>query len=68
MAVQSDDNYKVVSGSNDKTILVWDVRRPSGPVRSLAVHSGAVFSLAIDETRIISGSADGTLKISTFMA
>ncbi len=66
MAVQAD-GYRVVSAGNDKTILVWDTRRPVAPVRSLNVHSAAVFCLAMDDTRIVSGSADGTLKISTFL-
>jgi WD40 repeat protein len=43
-----------------------DLRRDAKPVRSFEIHSGAVFSLAIDPERIVSGSADRSIKILKF--
>ena len=39
MCVQSDAHYKVVSGSGDKSILLWDTRQPAHPLRCLQVRT-----------------------------
>ncbi|KAJ8580549.1 WD40 repeat-like protein [Rhizopogon salebrosus TDB-379] len=61
----SPDGARIVSGSFDKTIRVWDAEtgKPLGP--SLQGHTGEVYSVAFspDGTCIVSGSCDGTIRI-----
>lgn len=54
---------RVVSGSNDKTLRVWETG--SGQlVKTLAGHTGAVNALAVlPDGRVVSGSDDTTLRI-----
>ena len=66
MCVDYDGEYKVVSGSYDKTCKLWDLRHPSTPVHSFRDHSGAVFALKFDSEKIVSGSADCTVKVLQF--
>lgn len=58
------DGSKIVSGSNDKTLIVWDART-GRELLILAGHRGAITTLAIttDGKRVISGSTDNTLKV-----
>ena len=65
MAVQYDGDTKVVSGSYDKTIRIWDLRT-GGCLRTLEAHSAAVFCLQFDETKVVSGSADHRVKVFSF--
>ena len=60
----SPDGRRIVSGSEDKTLKVWDAE--TGQERlTLKGHNGRVWSVAFspDGTRIVSGSADKTLKV-----
>lgn len=62
--VISPDNQLLISGSNDKTIKVWDLN--SGDFRDqLTGHTQAVTSLAItsDSQFLASGADDGTVRI-----
>jgi WD40 repeat protein len=62
--VYSPDGRRIVSGSYDGTIKIWDAE--SGrELRTLMGHTGAVYSMAYspDGRRIVSGSFDGTIKI-----
>jgi WD40 repeat protein len=82
MAV-AQDVYKVISGCYDSTIRMFDLRRLSSNsdgidssggrwknccVRTLEAHSGAIFSLMVNDDRnsITSGSADHTIKTFQF--
>jgi WD40 repeat protein len=61
----SPDGKRVVSGSRDKTIRVWDAETGavvSGPFEG---HSSAVISVAFspDGKRIVSGSDDKTIRV-----
>jgi hypothetical protein len=58
------DGRRAVSGSDDKTLRVWDLE--SGQcLRTLAGHSGVVTSVSVtpDGRRAVSGSYDGTLRV-----
>ena len=60
----SPDGTRIVSGSSDDTVRVWDAT--SGEeVAILAGHRNLVFAVAYfpDGARIVSGSGDNTLKI-----
>ena len=58
------DGRQVVSGSDDKTLRVWDLA--SGEtVRTLSGHTGAVWAVAVtpDGRQAVSGSEDNTLRV-----
>jgi len=60
----SADGSRIVSGSDDKTVRVWDAA--SGEcVQTLEGHSGGVMSVAVsaDGSRIVSGSDDKTVRV-----
>jgi WD40 repeat protein len=60
----SPDEQTFVSGSDDKTIKVWNLH--TGELnRTLEGHSGMVNSVAIstDGQILVSGSRDNTLKV-----
>jgi hypothetical protein len=64
-AVAVVDEQRVVSGSCDKTLKLWDLR--SGRcMQTLSGHSKWVSAVAVvDEQRVVSGSGDHTLKVWT---
>ncbi|KAF7729896.1 hypothetical protein EC973_003630 [Apophysomyces ossiformis] len=54
------DEDKIISGSRDKSIKIWDIR--TGECRkTLTGHSASVLCLQFDEHHIISGSSDSTI-------
>ncbi len=55
---------KIVSGSGDKTIKVWDVST-GACLRTLQGHTDYVFSVCVspDGSKIVSGSGDKTIKV-----
>ncbi|KAG0061833.1 hypothetical protein BGZ90_003360 [Linnemannia elongata] len=56
------DGYKVISGSRDTTIKIWDIR--SGEcVRTYSGHTASVLCLQYDDTRIVSGSSDTSILV-----
>jgi WD40 repeat protein len=63
MAVAFDSNYMLASGSNDKTIKLWD-KNSGGLLRTLEGHGEGVRTVAFDSTHLLaSGSDDNTIKI-----
>jgi WD40 repeat protein/serine/threonine protein kinase len=60
----SPDGTRIVSGSGDKTLKIWDTATGKLAFR-LEGHTGSVTSVAFspDGTRIVSGSDDTTLKL-----
>ncbi|KAM7293630.1 hypothetical protein ISCGN_023238 [Ixodes scapularis] len=61
--VQFDDT-RIVSGSSDKTIKVWNMRTNSPwSVMTLVGHSGTVRCLHLTGNRLVSGSSDCTIKV-----
>ncbi|XP_076448455.1 uncharacterized protein LOC143285119 [Babylonia areolata] len=61
--VQFDDN-RIVSGSSDKTIKVWNIRtNAKWSVQTLVGHSGTVRCLHLEGNRLVSGSSDRTIKV-----
>ncbi len=57
------DRRRVVSGSSDRRLRVWDVE--SGQtLQTLKGHSGSVRSVAVlDSRRVVSGSSDRTFRV-----
>ena len=53
---------KIVSGSNDNTIRIWDLATGQH-IRTLKGHNGAVLALAVADGKIVSGSRDNTIRI-----
>jgi WD40 repeat protein len=61
----SPDGKKIVSGSNDKTLRVWDADSGSGILGPLVGHKNSVTSVAFspDGKKIVSGSCDTNLCV-----
>ena len=61
---EDDMSQRIVSGSEDSTVKVWDAATGSC-VRTLEGHGGWVNSVAVspDGQRIVSGSGDRTVKV-----
>ncbi|CAI8820069.1 dynein assembly factor with WDR repeat domains 1 [Pseudomonas sp. IT-194MI4] len=61
----SPDNSRIVSGSTDHTLRLWDAHSGQAIGASLKGHEGAVTSVAFspDGSRIVSGSSDKTLRM-----
>jgi WD40 repeat protein len=60
----SPDGQRIVSGSNDETLKLWDAQTGQQTL-TLTGHTGPVTSVAFspDGTRIVSGSWDRTVKV-----
>ena len=60
----STDGTKIISGSSDHTIKIWDANTGEC-LKTLEGHSSYVNSVAYspDGTKIVSGSEDNTVKI-----
>ena len=52
----------MLSGSNDKSIRVWDVET-GAQVSTLTGHGGTVYGLAVHGDRLFSASGDGTIRV-----
>lgn len=63
-ACYSPDGRRILSGSDDKTLKMWDAATGK-EIRTLAGHAGAVKSVCFspDGKQILSGGADKVLKV-----
>lgn len=61
----SSDASLLVSGSQDRLVIVWDWKETESPCLVLEGHKGAVSSLSLNHnsSRIFSGSHDGTVRV-----
>jgi len=61
----SSDGHRIISGSYDKTIRVWDAAIGAEILPALGEYTGKVQSAAIspDGKRIVSGSMDAAVRI-----
>ncbi|KIM26363.1 hypothetical protein M408DRAFT_72991 [Serendipita vermifera MAFF 305830] len=61
----SPDGHRIVSGSWDKTILIWDAETGAVVAGPFEGHSSTVSSVAFspDGKRIVSGSYDETIRV-----
>ncbi|XP_078676583.1 uncharacterized protein LOC144913645 isoform X2 [Branchiostoma floridae x Branchiostoma belcheri] len=58
------DDTRIVSGSSDKTIKVWNIRTNTPwSVLTLAGHSGTVRCLHLEGNTLVSGATDRTIKV-----
>ncbi|KAG1827592.1 WD40-repeat-containing domain protein [Suillus subaureus] len=64
VAISSDGN-RIVSGSDDQTVRVWDMKTGEGVGAPFRGHTGRVLSVAIspDGKHIVSGSEDKTIRV-----
>lgn len=63
IAVDEENEFRVVTGSIDKLILVWDVKRGPTPVQKLVGHTMAVSKLILNGNTLYSGGGDGAVRV-----
>ena len=61
----SPDGRRIVSGSRDKTLRLWDAANGAPVGAPLQGHGGAIFAVAFspDGRHVVSGSSDNTLRL-----
>lgn len=64
--IYDDVSNRIYSSSCDKTINIWDIRMCK-KIRSLIGHSSSVYSIAVDQNKLISGSRDNSIRIWHFI-
>ena len=59
----SPDGKRIVSGSSDQTVRLWDAATGQPVGQPLTGHEVNSVAVGPDGQRIVSGSADGTLRL-----
>ncbi len=63
ISVAFDSTYLIASGSEDRTIKLWD-KNTGNLLRSLTGHGDKVYAVAFDSNSMLaSGSVDKTIKL-----
>ena len=60
LCLQFDEDI-MVTGSSDKTCVIWDLKADYKPVRRLRSHSAGVLDICFDEKHIVSCSKDTSI-------
>ncbi|KAJ3127361.1 SCF ubiquitin ligase complex subunit cdc4 [Nowakowskiella sp. JEL0407] len=55
------DTDKIISASNDYTIVIWDLN--GNRIRTLKGHSGGIWGMAVHDNLLLSGSTDKTVRV-----
>jgi len=58
-------NGRFFTASHDATVKVWDVRK-NKEIRTLQEHSKSIYAITFDQTKLITGSQDNTIRIWNF--
>ena len=61
-----DFSNRIYTSSHDTTIKIWDIRKMDKEIRTLIGHSEGVCSIAFDQSKLISGSKDNSIRIWNF--
>ena len=59
----SNDSNRLLSGSDDRTALIWSVESAAKPIELKRGHTGALYSASFDPTGqwVVTSGADGTI-------
>jgi len=61
-ALHSDET-RLISGSPDKTVNIWNLRHLEAPPRVLTGHAGGITSLAVAGSVLLTASNDKTIRV-----